>query len=139
MALLIDSSVFISLERHKGTLRMLASVARGEEPIAMAAITASELLAGALRADSPQRRDRRLAFVEALFEEIPVLPFDLVAARVHARIWMQLASAGKLIGNHDLLIAATVVAHGSSILTENIREFARIPGLDVQRPTWGIA
>jgi predicted nucleic acid-binding protein len=37
---------------------------------------------------------------------------------------------------HDLLIAATVVAHGYAVLTENVREFGRIPGLVVRQPAW---
>ncbi len=38
--------------------------------------------------------------------------------------------------SHDLLIAATALAYGHSILTHNLREFRRVPGLDVRQPRW---
>ena len=135
MALLIDSTVFIALERQDRRIVELASSA-GDEPVALAAITASELLAGVLRADTPERRLRRGAFVEAILDVVPIVAFDLRIARVHAQIWTQLMAAGQGIGSHDLLIAATALAHDNSILTENVREFGRVAGLTVRRPDW---
>ena len=67
---------------------------------------------------------------------MPVLPFDLLVARVHARVSAQLLDAGRLIGAHDLLIAATALAHGYAVLTQNLRDFRRVPGLDVRQPSW---
>lgn len=136
MARLIDTSIFIALERRNRPLGALASTADPDEPIALAAITASELLTGAYRADSQERRVRRHAFVEAILGLIPVLSFDLPAARVHAQLWAQLAASGQLIGAHDLQIAATALAHGYSLLTDNAREFHRVPGLQVHQPRW---
>ncbi|HLH21188.1 MAG TPA: PIN domain-containing protein [Chloroflexota bacterium] len=60
----------------------------------------------------------------------------LVAARVHARIWSDLATIGQPIGAHDLLIAATALAHGYAVLTNNLREFQRVAGLVVRQPNW---
>ncbi len=135
MAQLIDTSVFITLERQGRSMGALAEAA-ADEPVALAAITASELLAGVQLADSPQRRLRREAFVEAVLDLVPVLPIDLRVARVHAGIWAHLMAAGHMIGAHDMLIAATALAHGYSILTDNLREFHRVPGLEVRRPNW---
>lgn len=123
------------MERQRRTLQDLAALVP-DEPIALASITASELLVGIFRADTPERRLRRERFVEAFLAHIPTLPFDLVVARMHAQLWAQLADAGQLIGPHDLILAATGVAHGHAVLTENVREFARIPGLVVRRPAW---
>lgn len=92
MALLIDTSVFIAIERqHRGekALAPLAPAA-GDEPVALAAITASDLLVGMHRADTEERRLRRAAFVEAVLSAVPVLPFDLHAARIHAGLLSQL-------------------------------------------------
>ena len=136
MALLIDSSVFIALERRGQPLSVLGLVAGQDEALALAAITASELLTGAYRADTPERRTRRQAFVEAVLEVIPVFPFDIRVARTHAQIWTQLAGTGQTIGAHDLLIAATALAYGYSVLTDNVREFSRVPGLEVKQPGW---
>jgi len=74
--------------------------------------------------------------VEAILERVPVLPFELRTARVHARTWAQLVSGGQSIGAHDLLIAATALAHGYAVLTQNRREFERVPGLVVRQPNW---
>ena len=52
-------------------------------------------------------------------------------ARVHARIRAQLEAAGQLIGPHDLLIAATALAAGFQLATQNVNEFARVPDLSV--------
>ena len=136
MAQLIDSSVFIGLERRGLTLSALADGNSYQEPVALAAITASELLFGVYRANTAQRRLRREAFVEAILEAVPVLPIDLMVARVHAEIWSQLLDEGHSIGAHDMLIAATAVAHGYAVLTDNVREFRRVPGLEVRQPDW---
>jgi tRNA(fMet)-specific endonuclease VapC len=135
MAQLIDASVFITMERceQQDFSSVLTSP---DEGVGIAAITASELLAGIHRADSPERRLRREAFVEAVLERMPILPFDLRVARVHAQIWAQLTAAGQMIGAHDLLVAATALAHGYSVLTDNLREFHRVPGLVARRPNW---
>ncbi len=137
MARLIDSSVFITLERRRSNLAELArATASRDEPVAMAAITASELLAGVERADSQDRRATRSAFVESVLSLMPVLPFDLQVARLHARLWAELAAKGLPTGTHDLMIAATALARGYGILTDNLRDFRNIPGLDVQQPDW---
>ena len=135
MAQLIDTSVLISLERQRRPISDLTTAA-SSEPMALAAITASELLVGVLRSDSPQRRLRGEAFVEAVLEYIPVLPFDPRVARVHADIWAVLAATGQGIGFNDTMIAATALAHGYSVLTDNIRDFNRVPGLEVRQPDW---
>lgn len=135
MAQLIDSSIFIALERRGQALSALVESVP-DEPVALASITASELLIGVHRADTPTRRLRRQAFVEAILESVPVLAFDLRVARTHAEIWSQLAAAGQVIGAHDLLIAATARTHGYAVLTHNPREFGRVPDLVVRQPAW---
>ncbi len=102
----------------------------------MASISASELLAGVLRAALGARRVRRELFVERLLARVPVVPFDLVVARVHARLAAELIGSGRQIGEIDLLIAATAVANSYDLLTLNVRDFERVPGLVVHRPGW---
>jgi predicted nucleic acid-binding protein len=135
VALLIDSSVFIALERRGQDPGALVTIAPDQD-IAIASITASELLIGVHRSDSPERRVRREAFVEAVLQLAPTVPFDLRVARTHAQLWAALMAAGQQIGSHDQLIAATALAHGYAVLTENLREFQRVPGLVVRQPTW---
>lgn len=135
MAQLIDAGVIISLERRRLSLQELAALVP-DEPIAIAAITASEFLVGIHCADTEARCLQREAFVEALLARVPVLQFDLVVARTHARLWADLAVRGQLIGPHDLQLAATALAFGYAVLTDNLREFHRVPGLVVRQPAW---
>ncbi|MEP7121428.1 MAG: PIN domain-containing protein [Byssovorax sp.] len=129
---MIDSSVLIAAERGKLDLEQVLQ-GHGDEPIAIAAITASELLHGVHRAAESAQRNRREAFVERLLADLPLIPFDLVVARVHARLSAELASKGSPVGAHDLLIAATALALGYDVATRDERSFPRIPGLNVLR------
>jgi tRNA(fMet)-specific endonuclease VapC len=134
LGILIDTSVLVALERE-GAPPSAVGEALEVEPVFLAAITASELLHGVHRADSASRRGRREKFVETILETVPVLPFDLLVAREHARIWADLAQTGRLIGAHDMQIAATGIAHDLGLLTANRREFDRVEGLVVK--AWG--
>ena len=128
MGVVLDTSVLVAVER--GAVRFEALLeSLGEESVAVAAITASELLHGCHRASDPGVRARRAAFVDALLDAIPVLPFGLPEARRHAELWAELARTGSVIGPHDLLIAATALAQGHALVTINQREFSRVPGL----------
>lgn len=132
MGTLIDSSVLIAAERGKLDLRARL-LEREDEQFAIAAITASELLHGVHRAATSERRTRREAIVEQLLATLPVIPFDLVVARVHARIWAELAARGVNIGAHDLLIGASALAVDYAVATHDTRSFPKIPGLSVAR------
>jgi tRNA(fMet)-specific endonuclease VapC len=128
MGLVLDSSVLVAAERGRLDLdRVLAE--RADEDVAIAAITASELLHGVHRAATPAQRARREAFVEQLLAGLPVLPFDLVVARVHARLWADLLGRGQAVGAHDLQIAATALASGMDVASRDRRSFPRIPGI----------
>lgn len=140
MGAVVDTTVFIDLERsrphHRQALsgdligHRLTECLGADEEAAIAAITASELLHGVHRA-SVEHRARREAFVESILAVIPIVDFDLLAARAHARLWAELASAGSDVGPHDRIVAATAISLGWRVATANVRHFNRIPGLDV--------
>ena len=131
MAVLIDASILIEAER--GRLDLEPHVAdHGEEEAFLSVVTASELLYGVHRATQPDVRARRSAFVEGILERFPLLSVDLACARAHAQLWADLRQAGALIGPHDLWLAATCVAHGLTMVTAYVREFARVPGLELE-------
>ncbi len=140
MGTLLDTTVFIDLERAVRPLPAANAMAEvsgrlegqlgPDEEVGIAAITASELLHGVHRA-TPEHRARREAFVEAVIAAFPPLPFDILAARAHARIWADLAAAGQDVGAHDRIVAATGISAGWRIATANRRHFDRIAGLDV--------
>jgi tRNA(fMet)-specific endonuclease VapC len=131
VASLIDSSVLVDIERGRTDLGVLLEK-RGDRGIAMAAITAAELLHGVHRLRISKRKTRAEAVVEVLLSSMPVIPFDLVCARAHARLGAELARRGVTVGTHDLMIGATALARGFSVLTRDQRSFPRIPGLDVE-------
>jgi tRNA(fMet)-specific endonuclease VapC len=131
VATLIDSSVLVAAER--GGLDLEASSRASGEPLALPAIAVSELLYGVHRAAGAALRHRREAFVEGLLTKVPVVAFDLPAARSHARLWSDLARRGVTIGAHDLLIAATALAGGYAVATRDERSFPKVPGLTVRR------
>lgn len=140
MGAVVDTTVFVDLERstsREGHARSAELIGQRlteclgpEEEAAMAAITASELLHGVHRA-SARRRATREAFVESILAVVPVLDFDLLAARAHSRLWADLAKAGYDVGPHDRIVAATAISLGWQVATANVRHFGRIAGLDV--------
>ena len=132
MAALIDSSVFIAGERGRIELAdLLASL--GSEPVALSAVTASELLYGLHRTRTTEQRDRRNAYVEAILERFTVLPFDLTVARVHCAVSAELDRTGRQVGAHDLMIAATAMVYDYRVATRDLRSFPKIPGLETVR------
>jgi tRNA(fMet)-specific endonuclease VapC len=132
MATLIDSSVLIAAER--GQLNFDDISARyAEDDVAISAVTASELLHGLHRAKTAAQRHRRQGFVEGLLAQLPVIAFDLTAARVHASLWAGLAKRGVAVGERDLMIGATAIAKDYAVATRDERSFPKIPGLRVQR------
>ena len=132
MGTLIDTSVLIAAERGRLVPAALQHE-HDDEEIAIAAITASELLHGVHRLKHAVSRARAERFVEELLDLIPVIPFDLDVARVHARLDAELSAAGAAVGDADLQIAATAVALDYRIATRDLRSFPRIKGLDVVR------
>lgn len=131
MGLLIDSSVFIAAERGRLSLESHLKD-QEDEPVALSVLTASELLHGVHRASDPRYRARRERFVEAILARFPVVEFDLGVARVHARLWAELAARGEIVAAHDLIIGATALDVDFQVATSNPRDFQRIPGLHVQ-------
>jgi predicted nucleic acid-binding protein len=130
--ILIDSSVLIAAER--GELDLEPHVlGRREEAIGIAAIVASELLEGVHRQATAARRARTQVIVEQILRRLPVVPFDLEVARVHAMLSAELRQKGTAVGAHDLIIAATAVHLGAAVATRDVRSFSKIRGLDLLR------
>jgi tRNA(fMet)-specific endonuclease VapC len=129
MGLILDSSLLIAGEKEKFDL--IGFLSTRDEPVVLAAITASELLHGCHRASSVQQKENRMRYVEWALSVFEIVPFGLEEARHHAWIWSQLTSQGRLIGAYDLLIAGTAICLSYSLATLNVNEFSRVPGLVV--------
>jgi len=131
MGVLIDTNILIACE--KGELEIDRLVAEhGDVPVFLSVVSASELLHGVHRAVDERVRTRRLAFVERVLDGMEILDINLATARMHAKLWGDLAGSGQMIGAHDLWIAASALANDCALATRNIREFERVPGLRVE-------
>jgi tRNA(fMet)-specific endonuclease VapC len=132
VAFLIASDVLIQSERKKLDLdAWLRSHAQDE--IRIAAITVAELFRSAQRAPPPLST-RRQRFLERALEVLEVVPYTEKAAIEHARLWASMESTGQRIGMHDLILAATALETGATVVTFNARRFAAVPGLTVVEP-----
>ncbi len=128
MGLILDTNVFIHSERSGNPIDFSKWEKYGN--VYISAITTSELLVGVHYAQNDAQRTRRSAFVESVLAKMPVLGFETEEARVHAGLFATLAKQGKMIGAHDLIIAATAIVHNCAVLTENTNEFERVPSLE---------
>ena len=102
-----------------------------DDDVAIAAVTAAELLVGVELAD-PEHRDARSAFVEDVLQTLTVEDYTLATARAHAQLLAASRSAGSPRGAHDLIIAATAAASGRVVVTIDERGFQGLPGVDVR-------
>jgi tRNA(fMet)-specific endonuclease VapC len=132
MAIMLDADVIIRGE--KGTFDLARWMTRhGTEGFEVAAITVAELWHGVERASGVHRANRE-QYIRALLEESPVIPYTETTAFEHARIWVALESSGQMIGDYELIVAATAMERGNALATFNKRHFERVSGLNVVEP-----
>ena len=134
MGLIVDSSEAISAERLGLTAyQMVERIARlgGDEEIAVSVVSVLELAHGVARAESPPRRVKRQQFLDDLLAEIPVHPVTVPIALRAGQLDGRMQATGKRAALADLLIGATALELGYSVLTSNRRHFDQIPGLTV--------
>jgi tRNA(fMet)-specific endonuclease VapC len=125
---ILDTGVIIAFER--GTLDIDAVL--GADDAAIASITAMELLVGVERADEA-RKQRRALHVEAVLASVPTVDYTLDVARVHARLAVQALSLGRPRSAYDMIIAATAVADGRTLLTMDASaDFTGMTGLSAE-------
>ena len=129
---LLDTDICVYYLR--GTRPILSSRLTGtsEGELGVTAITAGELLFGGMHSSHPPTDLER---TERLLGWLRIAPFTLVAAHHYAVIREYLTQRGMIIGPNDLLIAATALAENATLVTNNVREFSRVPGLSVENWT----
>jgi tRNA(fMet)-specific endonuclease VapC len=128
--LILDTGVLVRLERQGA---IPDDVVPDDADIAIAAITASELLVGVEVADGA-RREARAATVHAILDAFDVLPFDLIVARHHASLLAHARRSGQPRGAHDLQIAATARASQRTLVTMDRTAFVDLPGVEYRYP-----
>jgi len=102
---------------------------RHHDQLCISAVTLMELIYGAEKSAAPEKN---LAVVEGFAARLEVLPFDNEAAAHTGMIRSELAKAGTPIGPYDQMIAGHARSRGLIVVTNNLREFARAPGLRVE-------
>lgn len=128
MIYLLDTNTCVyAIKRDSRVLRRLQE--HGPDDFGVSAITVAELWFGAAKSSRP--RETRSS-VDSFLKPFEVLPFAGEAAEEYAETRLQLERAGRPIGERDLLIAATAKSRRLTVVTHNVREFGRVPGLDVE-------
>lgn len=97
----------------------------------MAAITVAELLLGVELGDR-RRRKARERYVARILSTIPSETYDVDVARAHARLLAHARRSGRPRGAHDLIIAATALARGRTVVTADLAGFEDLPGVAVK-------
>jgi tRNA(fMet)-specific endonuclease VapC len=132
MAIILDADVIIRGE--KGTFNLKGWLtANPQEQFEIAAITVAEIWHGVERAVGATRI-RREQYLQSVIGLMPIIPYTEDTGYEHARIWALLESSGKMIGDYDMVVAATALERGSSVATFNQKHFAMVPGLKVIEP-----
>jgi tRNA(fMet)-specific endonuclease VapC len=97
----------------------------------MAAVTIAELLLGVELGDRRRRKSRE-RYIAKVLATIPSEPYETEVARAHARLLAHARRSGRPRGAHDLIIAATAVARGRTIVTADALGFDDLPGVVVK-------
>jgi len=129
MTYLLDTNACIAYlnDRNSMVARRLMTVNPGEAFLCQ--VVKAELYFGAYKSS---RREQNLALLQSFFGQFASLPFDDQAAEAYGRLRAELAACGTPIGPNDLIIAAIALAHGATLVTNNTREFNRVPDLRME-------
>jgi tRNA(fMet)-specific endonuclease VapC len=126
---LLDTNIIIYVRRRRPpeVLSRFAKLKLGEAVLSV--ITYGELFYGLEKGRSGRDGMQQL---EEMTSFLPVLPLPAEAAKAYGRIRAALEADGQIIGHNDLWIAAHAYAAGLTLVTNNEREFRRVPGLRIE-------
>lgn len=126
---LLDTDTCIYITKHKpiNVIKKFQQLQVGA--VAMSVVNYGELYYGSEKSMHAKKAHTAL---EALIGMIPVLPLPQEAGKHYGRIHAQLEKSGKLIGNNDLWIAAHCLTLDLTLVTNNTREFQRVPKLRIE-------
>ena len=132
---LLDTNIVIYVIKRR-PIEVMGLFNENAGRMAMSAITLSELFHGA---EKSSRVAQNLAVVEEFASLLEVLPYTARAAVHYGTIRSALEKAGRTIGVNDLHIAAHARSEGLTLVTNNVGEFERVPGLLIENWVAGLA
>ena len=125
---MLDTNIVIYTIKHRpAQVRDVFIKHQGQ--MAISTVTYGELIYGA---EESSRPEKNLADIEGLSARLDVLSFDEQAAMHFGQIRTELAKIGKPIGPYDAMIAGHARARGLVLVTNNLKEFRRVPGLRLE-------
>lgn len=136
LGVVLDASIVITAERKSLPVPQLVKAiqaACGEIELSLSPVTVAELVHGSYRARTPEVSHRRRQYIEELVSLIPLHPITLQTAWLAGQIEGQEAARGNVLPFNDLLVASAAIEQGYAVLTENLRHFEKIPGVQVLR------
>lgn len=122
---LLDTNIVIYVIKRR-PLEALDNFNQHQGALAISAITLSELVHGAEKSSAPARN---MAVVDDFISRLEVLPYGLKAAQHYGQIRAALEAVGQPIGVNDLHIAGHARSEGLTLVSNNLREFSKVPGL----------
>jgi tRNA(fMet)-specific endonuclease VapC len=125
-----DTCAFIARQKHPKVTGRFRSQRAGD--LAMSVVTYGELRVGAEKSD---RYPATMNALEVFTQMVPVMPMEIEVARIYSRIRLDLELRGQIIGTNDLWIASHCLQLGLTLVTNNEREFSRIPNLAIENWT----
>lgn len=131
MLYLLDTNIVSAWARRSHPALMTRMLAVAPADLAVSVLVEHELRYGfANRSIDPAVKS--WPQIEQLLALITSLPLTRSIANRAAALRSDLAAAGTPIGPYDLLIAATALEHNATLVTNNVREFARVPDLSIE-------
>lgn len=124
--ILLDTNICIYIIKKKPVSVRERFLRYKAGDIAVSSITVAELFYGAKKSNNYQINKEAL---DNFLMPLKVIPFDASDAGVYGIIRAALGRKGQVIGNMDMLIAAQAIAKGFTLVSNNLKEFARIDGL----------
>ena len=129
MRYMLDTNICIYIIKNKPKKVIIELKRHKPSEICVSAITYAELTHGVEKSMAVEKNRLALAL---LFSNIEVLNFDIKAAIHYGKIRAYLEKQGTPIGPLDMMIAAHAMSLGYTVVTNNIKEFERVPDLKLE-------
>ncbi len=126
---LLDTNICVQIIRQRAPQALAQLTSRAITEVWVSSLTVAELHYGVAKSRQPGQNQQAL---EQFLLPLSIIPFDAEDALVYGRVRALLEAQGQPIGAIDTLLAAQALRHTFTLVTNNVREFARVPGLSIE-------